>query len=296
MASRRPESISSSCPRSAEAVARGRRQRLRRRRGRSCRETSQRERRVEGAGPAARSQLLRANFVCEIAACDPAASLRAIASARSSSSSAGTHSETRPIRSASTPSTGSHRSKWYFAFREPAQQRPYQDGVVAGGDPEPRVAVDDPRRRSRDADVREERDRKASADCGAVDGRDDRLAAVHDVVDEVARLVEHADSRLPVRRDVLDEFEIAAGAEGAVCAADDPGTTRVSGSRSTVCHTAARWPCASLPTAFSLPGLRSVIRRIHFSGRSSSRLVNSSYTWRSLTFSSSATAASASCS
>jgi len=73
-------------------------------------------------------------------------------------------------------------------------------------------------------------------------------------------------------------------------------TTRVSGSRSMVCHTAASWACASCPTAFSFPGVLSVIRRIHFSGRSNSRLVNSSYTWRSLTSLSSATAGSASCS
>jgi len=50
---------------------------------------------------------------------EPRASRRAISSARSSSSSSGTQRETSPMRSASTPSTSSHRSRWYFAFAIP---------------------------------------------------------------------------------------------------------------------------------------------------------------------------------
>src|SRR4029079_17701365 len=63
-------------------------------------------------------------------------------------------------------------------------------------------------------------DGEAGSDRVTVDRGDDRLAAVDDVVDEVARLVEDAQARAPVRRDVLDEAEVAAGAKRAVRAAD----------------------------------------------------------------------------
>ncbi len=70
-------------------------------------------------GPALSSHSLSAVFVCEIAERDPAASRRAISSARSSSSSSGTQSETSPMRSASAPSTSSHSKSRYFAFAIP---------------------------------------------------------------------------------------------------------------------------------------------------------------------------------
>jgi hypothetical protein len=62
--------------------------------------------------------------------------------------------------------------------------------VIAGRDAEPRVPVDEPRRGRREADVGEQRDGEAGTDRVPLDGGDDRLAAVDDVVDEVARLVE----------------------------------------------------------------------------------------------------------
>jgi enoyl-CoA hydratase len=93
--------------------------------------------------------------------------------------------------------------------------------MVAGRDAEPRVTVDDPRARRRDADVREERYREAGSDCMTVDRRDDRLAAVDDVVDEVTSFVKDAHARCVVACDVLDEIEVAARAEHAVGAADE---------------------------------------------------------------------------
>jgi enoyl-CoA hydratase len=108
-----------------------------------------------------------------------------------------------------------------FRLRHPAEQGPHENRMVTGRDAQSGVAVDDARARCRDAHVREQRHRQACADCRAVDRRDNRLAAVDDVVDEVARLVEHAEPRVPVARDVLDEREVAAGAERAAGAADE---------------------------------------------------------------------------
>src|SRR5579884_225899 len=62
-------------------------------------------------GPARTSHSLSASFVWEIAAREPAASRRAISSARSSSSSSGTQRDTSPIRSASAPSISSQSSR-----------------------------------------------------------------------------------------------------------------------------------------------------------------------------------------
>src|SRR5581483_2543527 len=108
-------------------------------------------------------------------------------------------------------------------LREPAEERPHDHGMVAGGHAETRVPVDDPRSGGGDADVGEERDREPRAHRRPVDRRDDRLAAVDDVVDEVARLVEDTQARLPVGRDVLDEAEVSARAEGAVGPAHEHG-------------------------------------------------------------------------
>src|SRR5581483_10462897 len=70
-------------------------------------------------GPAVRSQPLRAYFVQRTALCDSDASFRATANARSCNSSSGTHNDTRPIRSASSPLTGSQVIRWYLALAIP---------------------------------------------------------------------------------------------------------------------------------------------------------------------------------
>src|SRR5262249_10829828 len=59
-------------------------------------------------GPAARSQLLRAYLVHRIAVGAPSARRTATSVARACSSPSGTASETRPMRAASSPVTGSH--------------------------------------------------------------------------------------------------------------------------------------------------------------------------------------------
>ncbi|MOA69569.1 hypothetical protein D3C78_1978330 [compost metagenome] len=55
-----------------------------------------------------RSQLFSEYLVQRMAVCDPAASLLATSKARVMSSASSTHSDTSPIRSASSPVTVSH--------------------------------------------------------------------------------------------------------------------------------------------------------------------------------------------
>src|SRR5262249_42535559 len=56
-------------------------------------------------------------------------------------------------------------------------------------------------------------------DAGSLDGGDDRLGAVDDVVDEVARLLPDPRARRPVPRHGFDHAEVAAGGEDAAVAA-----------------------------------------------------------------------------
>ena len=78
-----------------------------------------------------------------------------------------------------------------------------------------------------------------------------------------------------VLRDLQYEVEVSAGAEGAVSAADEDRPFSSSSPISR--HTAASSPCISDPTAFSLPGVRSVSRSTWGEGRSRSRLGNAAY-------------------
>ena len=63
---------------------------------------------VSKLGPAMRSQLFSEYLVQRIAVCEPAASLLATSKALAISSASSTHSDTRPMRSASSPDTVSH--------------------------------------------------------------------------------------------------------------------------------------------------------------------------------------------
>ena len=74
---------------------------------------------VSKVGPIIRSQLLRAYLVQRIAVCEPVASRVAICSAVSRSSAPSTHFATSPMRSASSPETGSQSSRYYFALAMP---------------------------------------------------------------------------------------------------------------------------------------------------------------------------------
>ena len=142
-------------------------------------------------------------------------------SARSSSSSSGTQSETSPIRSASTPSIGSHSSRWYFAFASPQSS----GQMIAAWSPAATPSFVWPSTiravRRRDRDVRKQADGESGADGGPGHRRDDRLRAVDHVVDEVAGLVEDPLPRRRVLRDLEHQVEVAASAERPVGAAHD---------------------------------------------------------------------------
>ena len=109
-----------------------------------------------------------------------------------------------------------------------AEQRPDDHGVIAGGDAEPRVAVDDLGLLRGDRDVGQDAGDQARADGGAAHGADDRLGAVDDVVDDVARFLPGSEQRVVVLHVVLDQVEVAAGREHlAAGALDDHAIDRV---------------------------------------------------------------------
>src|SRR5204863_5101666 len=96
-------------------------------------------------------------------------------------------------------------------LRHPGQQRPDDRRVVAGGDAELDVPVADLRVLGGDRDVGEKSGDGARAYGHAVDGRDDGLLAVDDVVDQVRHLGEHVRDRVVVAGDALDHREVAPG-------------------------------------------------------------------------------------
>ena len=145
-----------------------------------------------------RSQLLRLYLVQRSAVCAPAASLRATSSAFACSSASSQHSDTRPMRSASSPADLLAQQQVVLRLRHAAQQRPDDRRVVARGDAQARVAVDDARVLRGDRDVGEQPRHQPRADRRAVHRRDHDLRAVDDVVDEVARLAPDARARLEV--------------------------------------------------------------------------------------------------
>ena len=164
---------------------------------------------------------MSACFVCVIAEREPDASRRATSSARSSSSSSGTQSETSPIRSASTPSTSSHSSRWYFAFAIP-----HRSGqTIAAWSPAATPSFVWPstmRAFGRASETSASRPTTRPAPtAGPVIAETIGVGQREHVVDEVARLVEDAEPRLGVVGDREHEVEVAARAERAVRAADE---------------------------------------------------------------------------
>ena len=77
-----------------------------------------------------------------------------------------------------------------------------------------------------DRDVGEQADDQAGADRRAVDRRHDRLRAVDDVVDEVARLAHHPRAHGVVVDHLLDQLEAAAGGERLARALDERDADR----------------------------------------------------------------------
>ena len=162
------------------------------------------------------------------------------------------------MRSASTPSSGSQSSRWYFAFAIPQRS----GHTIAAWSPAATPSFVWPSTiralRRRDRDVGEQPDREPRADRRPGHRRDDRLRAADHVVDEVARLLEDARARLGVVRDL----ETRSRSPPALNAPSAPrtSTARVSSSAPIVFQIAASSPCIAPLTAFSRPAARSVIR------------------------------------
>jgi hypothetical protein len=80
--------------------------------------------------------------------------------------------------------------------------------MVAGRDSEAGVAVDDSRGASGNRDVRKQSHNQAGTDRRSLDGGDDRLRAVNDVVNEVPGLAEHPNAGSEVVCHLGDQVQI----------------------------------------------------------------------------------------
>ena len=110
-----------------------------------------------------------------------------------------------------------------FGLGHAAQQRPDDRRMIAGGDAELGVAVDQLGGLGRDRNVGQHADHQARAHGGAADGADDRLAAIDHVVDEIARLLPTLAALLEVVGEIAGHVEVAARRERAAGAGDDDG-------------------------------------------------------------------------
>ena len=108
-----------------------------------------------------------------------------------------------------------------LGLRHPAEERPDDRRVVAGGDTDPRMAVDDAHGTGGDRHVGEETDDETGADGNAVHRGDDGPPAVDDVVDQISSLTEHSGPCVEVPDDLLDQAEVTTRGEGAAGAAND---------------------------------------------------------------------------
>src|SRR5579859_898990 len=107
--------------------------------------------------------------------------------------------------------------------RHADQQGPDDRRVVAGGDAEPCMAIDDPVVPGGDGDVGEDAHHQAGPDGDAAHGADHRLVAVDQVVDDGPRLLPAAGAGDRVIHQVIDHGEVAAGREHPIVAGDDDG-------------------------------------------------------------------------
>jgi hypothetical protein len=85
--------------------------------------------------------------------------------------------------------------------------------MISRGDAEPRMPVHQACAASGDGDVREERNGKPGSHGAAADGGDHGFRAIHQVVDEIARLLPYAHQRRVVGDHLLDERKVSTRAE-----------------------------------------------------------------------------------
>jgi hypothetical protein len=100
-------------------------------------------------------------------------------------------------------------------------------GVVAGGEAEAGVAVDQLGGPAHHRDVGQDGADEAAAHRRPAHRRDDRLGAVDHVVDHVAGLAQVLHAHLVVADHLVDHLEVAAGAEGVAGAREDHRRHRV---------------------------------------------------------------------
>ena len=75
------------------------------------------------------------------------------------------------------------------------------------------MAVNQPRRAGGNGHVGKDGEHQPGPDRCAVDGGDDRLAAIDQIVDHVACFLPHAHAGVEIRDHIVDQVEIAAGRE-----------------------------------------------------------------------------------
>jgi len=85
--------------------------------------------------------------------------------------------------------------------------------VIAGGDTELGMAVDQLGGIGGNGDVSKDRHHQPGTHRDAVDRRHHRLAAIDHVVDHVARFLPNAHAGVEIRHHLADELEVAAGRE-----------------------------------------------------------------------------------
>ena len=112
------------------------------------------------------------------------------------------------------------REQVVFSLGHAAQQRPDDRGVVAGSDAQADVSVGNAGVLGGDGDVGHQGHRQAGAHGDPVDGGDDRLVQVQDVVDDVAGLFGVLGDDGGVVDGLLDHLEVAAGRESIAGAGD----------------------------------------------------------------------------
>ncbi len=100
-----------------------------------------------------------------------------------------------------------------FGLGHAAEKRPDDCRMIARRDADLGVAIDQLGRTCRDGDVGEDREHEPRTHCRAVDRGNDRLAAVDQVVDQVARLAMDAHADLVVRHHGVEHVEVSAGRE-----------------------------------------------------------------------------------
>src|ERR1700756_1351605 len=92
--------------------------------------------------------------------------------------------------------------------------------MIARRDAKARMTVDDARRLRRNRNIREQSPDESRTHGRSVHRRDDRLAAVDHVVDEIACLAPYARAHVEVVRHLFDEAEIAARRKALALAAN----------------------------------------------------------------------------